>query len=121
MKSTKRVVLLAMLGMLLLAGVAATGAVARSADQSAGKTVQIGRQNVAIHDLTVTVSDLHINGTDLPSKSIDDASYTVDRSTIRTNGFSIEYQGTTYKFCPITVSVDDVGLRLHDLSIGSGS
>ncbi len=117
----KRAVLFAMLGVILLTGVATTGAFAQSTDRTGGKTVQIGRQNLAIHDLTVTIADLHVHGTDLPSKSISDASYTVHQSTIQTNGFSIDYQGTTYRFCPITVSVDNVGLRLHDLSIGSNS
>lgn len=82
--------------------------------------IEVGRQDVTIRDLTITISDTHVRGTGLPDKSVDEARYTLEESTITTDGFLVTFQDRTYRICAIDVTLDDVGLELHDVSIGEG-
>lgn len=91
-----------------------------SATAPEDEITEIGRQDITVRDLVVTVSDTHVRGTGLPNESIDEATYTVEDSVITTNGFLVTYQDETYRICPITVTVDDVGLELRNVSVGEG-
>lgn len=128
-KATKAVTLVVLLvSSVLLVGTLGAAADTQSvsdgyaSDASATATdddiTEVGRQDITVRDLRVTVSDTHIRGTGLPSESIDEATYTVGNSVITTNGFLVTYQDETYRICPITITVDDVGLELEDVSIG---
>ena len=118
MKSRNVVMLIA----LLVTSVSAVGTlgVATAANSPSGgenEVVDIGYQKIAINDLLVMVSDTHVEGTGLPNKSVDEASYTVDHSVISTDGFRVTYQETTYRICGVTVTIDNVGLELQNVSV----
>ena len=88
-----------------------------NASASESEVVDVGYQKITISDLLVTISDTHVEGTGLPNESADEASYTVDNTVISTDGFRVTYQETTYRICAVTITLDDVGLELQDVSV----
>lgn len=126
MKAVKAVLFVALLlSSVLVAGTFGAAAATNSTDNPADSStnsdsdiVDIGRQDVAIRDLTVTVSDTHVRGTGLPDRSVDEAKYTIEELTITTDGFLVTYQDTTYRICAINLTLDEVGLELQNVSIG---
>lgn len=109
------------LATLTLAAVLLTVAVPGAA-AAAGDAASEDRDGtvVEISDLTVTIADAHVEGTGLPEQSVDSASYTVQDATIATDGFTVDVNGETHRIGAITIVVDDVGLKLQDVSVGAG-
>ncbi|WP_254546222.1 hypothetical protein [Halomarina pelagica] len=112
---------LVLLALLLIASSAPANALAGTDDARDDRSVAVGPQNFELRDLTVTVADVHVEGTGLPDRSIDRASYTVDDATVSTDGFVVVYQDTSYRIGAISVTVDNVGLQVENVSISDAS
>ncbi len=109
-----------LLALVLLAGAMPASALGHPGD-ARDEAVTIGPQNLELRDVTVTVSDTHIRGTGLPESSVDHASYTVDDATVSTDGFVVVYQDTPYRIGAISLTVDNVGLQLENVSVSDTS
>lgn len=103
-------------------GVGAIGAVgAEGAEGSAdgGDEVRIVDEHVKIDDGLLTIDDTTIRGPGLGERHIEDRKYTVD-STLSFDGFHLNYDGTRYTFCRITVDIENVGVHLEDVTLTEG-
>ncbi len=112
----RRFTVVVIIGLLFL-GVGSTAAVAASGNAETD-VKEIGSQDISISDTTLTVSDVHVSGSDLPSKSIDEKRYTIDDASFTLRGLTVTYQDQTYEICRITLTIDDVGIVLENISIG---
>lgn len=109
----------AIIGLLALS-VATPGVLAHPVDTSAASDEPESR-HVTISDLVITVEDTHIEGANLPNKSIDEASYVIEEASISTDGFTVTFQGEPHRIGAITVTIDDVGIQLRNVSISGGT
>lgn len=115
----RRVGLLAVVG-LLLASAGTTAALAQD-DGGDDDTVQIASQDVAVSDAVVRIGDAHLRGPGLPDERIDERRYTLRDATVHVKGLNVQWDGTTYTFCRITVTFDDVGVTIHDVTLDDGA
>jgi hypothetical protein len=103
-------------------GIGAIGAV--GADQAEEPDderdeVRIVDKHVEINDGLLTIDDTTIEGPGLGERHIEDREYTID-STLRFDGVHLNYDGTQYTFCRITVDINDVGVHLQDVTLTEG-
>lgn len=126
LRNVASVALAVMLVATAFAGVGAIGAAAQSdeagADESNEETrdeVRIVDKDIEISDGLLTISDTTLKGPGLGEKHIEDRKYTID-SELRFDGFHVDYDGTRYTFCRITVTVEDVGIHLQDVTLTEG-
>lgn len=106
-------------------GVGAIGAVAQS-DQAADESnddaqdeVHILDKDIEISDGLLTIEDTTIEGPGVGERHIEDRKYTID-STLHFDGFHVDYDGTQYTICRVTVDVEDVGVHLQDVTLTEG-
>lgn len=103
-------------------GVGAIGAVgAEEAGESddGHDEVRIVDEHVEIDGGLLTIDDTTIDGPGLGDHHIEDRKYTVD-STLSFDGFHVNYDGTEYTFCRITVEFNDVGVHLENVTVNGG-
>lgn len=105
-------------------GAGAVGVAAQSdetADESddARDEVHILDKDVEISDGLLTIEDTTIEGPGVGERHIEDRKYTVD-STLSFDGFHIDYDGTRYTICRVTVDIEDVGVHLKDVTLTEG-
>lgn len=116
----KPVVVFLTAGLVLLAG----GTVGVTAQSTAGDetastdAIEIGDQDIVIEDATVHITDTHLTGPGLPEKSIDEATFTVENSTVSTGGFVVTINGQDISVGHLSLTVDDVGVTLENVSMG---
>lgn len=110
----------------LLVGTALTGtaAVAAGSDYSTSDTnpekeVRIVDEEIVIADGIVSISDTTLEGPGLGEQTIEDSEYTVD-STVRFDGFHVTHDDTRYTICRVTVRVEDIGIRLQNVTLTEG-
>ena len=116
------VVLAIMLVGTAFVGVGAIGAV--GADQTEESDddrdeVRIVDKHVEIDGGLLTIDDTTIEGPGLGERHIEDRKYTID-STLSFDGFHVNYDGTQYTFCRITVEINDVGVHLENVRLTEG-
>lgn len=125
LRNVASVALAVMLVATAFAGVGAIGAAAQSDDAAADESseerdeVRIVDKDIEISDGLLTISDTTLQGPGLGEKHIEDRKYTVD-SKLQFDGFHVDYDGTRYTFCKISVTVEDVGIHLQDVTLTEG-
>lgn len=104
-----------------LVGAGAIGAVGgeQPAEADDRDEVRIVDQHVEIDDGLLTIDDTTIAGPGLGERHIEERTYTVD-STLHFDGFHVNYDGTRYTFCRITVDIHDVGVKLENVTLTGG-
>lgn len=102
-------------------GVGAIGAVGadQAEDSDDRDEVRIVDEHVEIDGGLLTIDDTTIEGPGLGERHIEDRKYTVD-STLSFDGFHVNYDGTEYTFCRITVEFNDVGVHLENVTLTEG-
>lgn len=112
---------LAMLVGVLVVGVASTGALAGGGQSASpgGEAVTFGDRAFTVSDATIEVRDVHVTGPGLPDESIDEATYVVEDATVRTDGFGFTYGENRYEVGPVSVTLEDVGVVLENVTVGS--
>lgn len=113
---TRRLATLLLAG-LVLVGAGTGGALAQQDTTTADDEVRIVDEEITISDATVTVSDTSVSGPGMSDTQIDHRKYTVEESHLAFNGVHVNFRGTEYVFCDITVTVDNVGLVLDDVTL----
>ena len=104
-----------------LVGAGAIGAVGgeQSAESDGDDEVRIVDQHLEINDGLLTIDDTTIEGPGLGERHIEERTYTID-STLNFDGFHVNYDGTRYTFCRITVEINDVGVKLENVTLTEG-
>lgn len=93
-------------------------------DEPAGETradkeVRIVDEEIVIADGVLTITDTTLKGPGLGEQHIEDRKYTVD-STVRFDGFHLTHDGTHYTICRVTVHIEDIGVRLQNVTLTEG-
>lgn len=115
----KRRILIGMAGVLLLVAGISGAAAAGAADEAnaSSDTVDLGEHHLVIEDATVRIADTHVTGPGLPEKSVDRAEYTIEETTVSTDEFDARINGHDVRFGALSVTVDNVGVILEDVSV----
>ena len=100
-------------------GAGAIGAVGADQAEESDDEVRIVDEHVEINDGLLTIDDTTIEGPGLGERHIEDRKYTID-STMSFDGFHVNYDGTEYTFCRITVELNDVGVQLENVTLTEG-
>ncbi|QLD89537.1 hypothetical protein HWV07_11040 [Natronomonas salina] len=100
-------------------GVGAIGAVGADQAEESDDEVRIVDEHVEINDGLLTIDDTTIEGPGLGERHIEDRKYTID-STMSFDGFHVNYDGTEYTFCRITVELNDIGVQLENVTLTEG-
>jgi hypothetical protein len=120
--TTSQAVTALLAGLLLLSIGSTTALASADADATAedGDVVELGSHDVHLADTTLHVEDLHLRGDGLPQKSVDEADVTLDGETT-IDGVTVTLNGQTYQVGRVTVTLDDVGVSVEDVSIGAAA
>lgn len=113
---TRRLTILLLTGVILVSA-GTGGALAQQDSTTADDEVRIVDHDITISDATVTLSDAILSGSGSSDTQIDHRKYTIKEATLEFNGVHVNFQGTEYVFCDITVTVDNVGLVLEDVKV----
>lgn len=108
---------LVLVAALLLVGAGTTGALAQ--DGSGEETVKIGAQHVVISDAVLTIGDANVSGDGLEDEQVENQSYRIGHAELTVDGLNFSWNGTTYNVCRVDIVLDDVGVVVEDLSVGS--
>lgn len=82
--------------------------------------VELGSHDVRIEDATVHVEDVHVTADGVPDRSVDEAAFTLDGETT-IDGATVTVDGQTYQIGRVTLTFDEVGVTVEDVSIGDGN
>lgn len=92
------------------------GGAAAFASGSTDDVTRIGSQQITISDATMTVSDTTISGAGLPDATIEERTVHIEKSTTTIRGLQLSIDGQTYEFGRMTVTVEDVGVKLENVT-----
>lgn len=76
-------------------------------------------RSVIIADRHIEISDVAITSDGLPSITLDERTIEVDSATASVDGVTLTTEETTYRIGQMTVGLENVGLTVGNISIGS--
>lgn len=117
---SSRGIAILVVALVLLTGAGTTAAFAAGAGGGADDPVEIASQDVTIRDAVVTIDGAHLTGSGVDDQRVENRTYTVQEATMSVDGLTVVWNDTTYEICHIDITVDDVGLRIHNLRAGNG-
>lgn len=100
---------------------AGTGTAVATADDAGSNErvndeVRIGDQELTVSDAEITVSDTTVSGPGVPDEAIEDRRYTID-TRVGIDGLQLTYDGTRYVVGDVTITIEDVGVRVTDTTL----
>lgn len=107
---------------LLVAGSASSVALAQEGESDTAadqEPIVLGSPEITIEDTELVLSDFHIPAPGDGERTIDERTYTVDRAVLDIDGVSLTVDGQEYRFCQVTVVVEDAKLTVRDVTIGT--
>lgn len=79
--------------------------------------VRIVDEEIVISDATFHIKDTTFTGPGLEHRHIEDRTYTLEESTVTIIGLHIDFNGTRYTICNVTLTIEDIGVHLQDVTI----
>lgn len=119
LRATRRRAFVVLVATLVLLSIGSTTALAHDPAGETDDAIDLGSHDLRISDASIHVENLHVTGAGLPEKSVDDESVSVD-GEFSTDGFSFTVNGQEVQVGHLHVVLDDVGLTIDDVSMGSG-
>lgn len=114
----RRIGLLVMIGLVLASAGATTALAGDHATED--DTVDVASQDIVVSDAVVRIGGAHLAGPGLPDERIEERTYTLRDATVDIDGLTVVWNDTTYEICHVSITVDDVGVTVHDVTLGDG-
>lgn len=118
-RTTRRRAFVVLIATVVLLSIGSTTALAHDPAGEADDAIDLGSHDLRVSDAAVHVEDVHVTGAGLPEQSVDEESVTVD-GEFSTDGFTFTVNGQAVQVGHLHVVLEDVGLTVEDVSIGSG-
>jgi len=111
------------LGLILVLALLSTGVTAGAGvggeEEPKDDRSQIGPIDVTLEDRHSTISDVEVSGEGLPTIEIDERTVAIHSATASVDGMTVSVRGTTYEVGPLQIGLENVGIHLEEISIGS--
>jgi len=110
------------LGLILVLALFSTGVAAGTGvgeEEPKDDRVQVGPIDVTLEDRHITISDVEVSGEGLPAVEIDERTIEIHSATASIDGMTVNVRGTAYEVGPLEVGLENVGIHLEEISIGS--
>ncbi len=110
------------LGLILVLALLSTGVTAGAGvggEEPKDDRTQVGPIDITLEDRHITISDVEASGDGLPAVEIDERTIAIHSATASIDGMTVNVRGTTYEVGPLQIGLENVGIQLEEISIGS--